>query len=180
MRGVLPDLADENRVRRTRFHLPIEGLRKGRRQFVDDVEAPAAGARRQPMSQHAVRISDHEVHIGRLSFLDVREGRHPPPAPIGVGIVREIVPSVVGRILRLIRAHVAVTPQPIEVTAVAPRVAEHPVDENADPHDPRRVAEVAKLLLRPEQRIDFFVISRVIAVIALRLKDGIEIERRNA
>lgn len=75
----------------------VKSLRKARRQFIDNIEPPAADARRHPMMQHAVLRADDEVHIGRCRLLDIGQCGKAPPALILMRIFFEAVPVISGR-----------------------------------------------------------------------------------
>ena len=59
-------------------------------------------------------------------------------------------------------------------------MAENAVEDDADSFFSRLAAEVRKFLVRPQKRIDFFVIAGIVTVIAFRLEDGIEIDDGDA
>ena len=180
VRRVLPDLADEDRVGVRRLEFAVERLRELRGQFVDDVETPAADAHLRPMVQHAVLVADHEVHVGRRRLRHVRQRGKSPPTVVFVRILMEVVPAVVGRLLRLERAETVVIALAVEVDAVASRMAEYAVEDDADALGPRRLHEILKLLVRAEDRIDLVVVARIVVVVARRLENGIEIDDGNA
>ena len=180
VRRVLPDLADEDRVGVRRLEFAVERLRELRGQFVDDVETPAADARLRPMVQHAVLVTDHEVHVGRRRLRHVRQRGKAPPTVVFVRILMEVVPAVVGRLLRLERAEAIVIALAVEVDAVASRMAEYAVEDDADALGLRRLHEILKLLVRAEDRIDLVVVARIVVVVARRLENGIEIDDGNA
>ena len=180
VRRVLPDLADEDRIGVRRLEFAVERLRELRGQFVDDVETPAADAHLRPVMQHAVLVADHEVHVGRRRLRHVRQRGKSPPAVVFVRILMEVVPAVVGRLLRLERAEAIVIALAVEVDAVASRMAEYAVEDDADALGLRRLHEVLKLLVRAEEWIDLVVVARIVVVVARRLENGIEIDDGNA
>ena len=132
------------------------------------------------MVQHAVLVADHEVHVGRRRLRHVRQRGKAPPTVIFVRILVEVVPAVVGRLLRLERAETVVIALAVEVDAVASRMAEYAVEDDADALGLRRMHEVLKLLVRAEDRIDLVVVARIVVVVARRLENGIEVDDGNA
>ena len=150
VRRILPDLADEDRVGVRRLEFAIECLRELRGQFIDDIETPAADARLRPMVQHAVLVTDHEIHVRWRRLSHVRQCGKTPPAVVFVRVLVEAVPAVVGRLLRLERAEAIVIALAVEVDAVASRMAEYAVEDDADALGLRRLHELLKLLVRAE------------------------------
>ena len=180
VRSILPDLADHDGIGICLLELREEGLREGRRQFVDDIEAPARDALLHPVVHDAVLVVDDEVHVRWRRLFDVRQRGEIPPALVLVREVAEVVPLVVGRIRRLERANRIVLALAVEVAAVAARMAEDTVEDDADALRLRRVDEMAEVLIRAENRVDLVVITRVVVVIALRLKDRVQVDDRDA
>ena len=90
--------------------------------------------------------------------------------------VAEVVPLVVRRIRRLERADRIVLALAVEVAAVAARVAEDTVEDDADALRLRRVDEMAEVLVRAEDRVDLMVIACVVVMVALRLKDRVQVD----
>ena len=92
----------------------------------------------------------------------------------------EVVPAVVGRILRLERAQTVIIAFAVEVDAVASCMAEHAVENDAHPLGLRRIDELLKLFVRAEERIDLMIVSRIVVMVARRLENGIEVDDGNA
>ena len=92
----------------------------------------------------------------------------------------EVVPAIVRRLLRLKRAEAIVIALAVEVDAVASRMAEYAIEDDADALGLRRLHEFLKLLVRAEDRIDLVVVARIVVMIARRLENGIEIDDGNA
>ena len=176
VRRILPDLANHDSIGIRLLELREEGLREGCRQLVDDVEAPARDALLHPVVHDAVLIVDDEVHVGWRRLLDVRQRGEIPPALVLVREVAEVVPLVVGRIRRLERANRIVLALAVEVAAVAARMAEDTVEDDADALRLRRVDEMAEVLVRAEDRVDLMVIACVVVMVALRLKDRVQVD----
>ena len=59
-------------------------------------------------------------------------------------------------------------------------MAEYAVQNNPYSQRPGVLAELSKLLLRSQQRINFFIIARIVTMVAFRFKDRIQINDRNA
>ena len=179
VRRVLPDLADHDGVRVALFKLCKKRLGEGRRQFIDHVEAPACDALLHPVMEHAVLARNDEVHIGGIGLIDVRQRVKVPPAVILIRIAAKTVPRVVRRLLRLIGTERMILLLPVEVDAVAARVAEHAVENDTDAALPGSRDEAAKILDIAKHGINFMIIARVVVMVALRLKNRIEVDARN-
>ena len=89
-------------------------------------------------------------------------------------------PRRIGRILRLIRAHVRIAAVAVEVAAVVAHVREHAVEHHANAHRARVPAQARKVLLRAEHRVDLPVVARVVLVVGARPEDRVEVEHRHA
>ena len=94
--------------------------------------------------------------------------------------VLECVPRIVRRILRLKCAGFGIASLAVEINAVASGVAEHAVKQNTDAELPGCTAERAEVLRIPEQRVNVCIIRRVVAVIGMRFKNGVEVHTRYA
>ena len=92
VRRILPDLADHDGIGICLLELCKKRLREGRRQLVDDIEAPASNAFPHPVVQHAVLVVDDEVHVGGRRLLDVRQRGEIPPALVFVREIAEVIP----------------------------------------------------------------------------------------
>ena len=178
--GILPDLANHHSIFIRLFEFCIEPLRERFRQFIDNVQTPAGNALRKPMMQHAVRCAVDEVHIGRCGFRDVGQGVKVPPAFVFIGEVAEIIPRIVRRLFGLERPHAIILTLAVEVTAVAARMAEHAVQNDADAFFLRQFHQIMELLIRPQNGVNLMIIAGIVMMIAFRFKHGIEINDADA
>ena len=83
--GVLPDLAQQQRILLFRFAGPSDRRDKRIRQLIRHVQPPSGGPQTQPFSNHAVLSAD-KLLIARVQLLHIRQGIHAPPAFISGGI----------------------------------------------------------------------------------------------
>ena len=175
---VLPHLADDEGIVLLGGRGGLELADEGVGQLIGHVEAPAARAGAQPPADDAVLAVD-VVPVSGVGLLDVGQVLDAPPAAVAA-VLLHLVPRVVrgGRILR--RAHVGVVPERVEVARVAAGVVEDAVEDDGDAVRLRIGAERAERLLVAEQRIDALVVGRVVAVVARRLEDRVEVERGDA
>ena len=178
VRRVLPDLADQDAVRL----LGEQGALDLRDELVGElirhVEAPAARARAQPPADDAVAIA-HEL-VERLAVgAEARKVLVAPPPGIGAVVV-EGEPVAVRRPVALPRARLAIGAKAVEVAGVGAAVVEDAVEDDRDPPLGGVDAQLAEALLIAQHRIDAQVVGGVIAVVARRLEDGVEIEHRHA
>ena len=180
VRGVLPDLTDHDGIGVALLQLGKERLGERRRELVDHVEAPARNPLVHPVVKHAVLACDDEVHVGRVGLVDVRQRVEVPPAVVLVRIVAEVVPRVVRRLLRLVRAERAVPMLAVEIDAVAARMAEYAVEDDADAALLCRRDEGTKVLNIAKHGVDLVVVSRIVVMVALGLKDGVEVDARDS
>ena len=180
VRRVLPDLTDHDCVGATLLELGKEGLGEGRRQLVDDVQTPARDPLVHPVMEDAVLPCDDEVHVGWIRLVDVWQGVKIPPAVILIWEIAEMVPRVVRRFLRLICAKRIILLPTVEVDAVAPRVAEYAVEDDADAALACRRDETAEILDIAQHGVNVMIVPRIVVMIALGLKHGVEVDARNA
>ena len=75
---------------------------------------------------------------------------------------------------------VAVPVPLVEIATVRPGMGKDPVQNDADAPLPRFGTEGFEILLRAQERVDAPVVRRVVAVVAVRLEDGVEIDTGDA
>ena len=131
VRGVLPDFAEHERVFVEAFYRAVQAVDKAVGQLIGHIEPPAGRARLEPAADDAAFAVDVRV-IGRVALAHVRQGDEIPPAFVVVRPAAERIPRVVGGLLRAVGAAVSVAALAVEIDAVAARVAEHAVEQNAD------------------------------------------------
>ncbi len=95
--GVLPHLAQQQRVGLERAQAGLEAEDELVGQLVGHVKPEAVCAQRKPVGDDAVVVVDEIAQIGGLKLLEIGQGAEVPPALIVVGIVPEVVPAVVRR-----------------------------------------------------------------------------------
>ena len=132
------------------------------------------------MGQHAVAPGDDELLVGGILLVDVGQGVEAPPGLVVVRPVVEVVPAAVGALGVAVRALAAVVAVAVEVHAVRAGVGEHAVQDDADALLLRRGAELLEVLLRAEGGVDLHVVAGVVLVVAVGLKDGVEVQHRHA
>ena len=178
VRRVFPDLAEHQSVRLFRFRGGAQAVEKTVGQLVGNVEPPAGSARPQPAADDPVRPV-YKAGKVRVPLVDGRQRGKIPPAVVVARPGAEPVPGIIRRSLRLAGPGAGVTPLPVKVDAVAPRMIENAVEQHTDAKLRRCRTQRAKVFLRAEQRIDFSVIRRVVPVVRVRLKHRVEVQAGN-
>ena len=174
--GVLPHLAQEQGVGQ---HAVLGGLDAGDEgvvELVGHVQAPAAGAGAQPVGHHAVGAVDEVLPLG-VGLVGVGQVVHAPPAGVGAVLLHE-VPGAVGRVGRLPGPHGVVVAELVEVAGVHARVVEHAVEDHRDAHLGGLGAQAAEPGLVAQHGVHGQVVARVVAVVGLRLEDGVQVDGR--
>ena len=87
--------------------------------------------------------------------------------------IKRIAPR---RILALPRAHAGVVAVAVEVDRIVARVVKDTVQNDGNAQLLGRLAQLSKVLLGAQNRIDLGVIGGVVAVVARRFKDGVEVD----
>ena len=87
--------------------------------------------------------------------------------------IKRIAPR---RILALPRAHAGVVAVAVEVDRIVARVVEHTVQNDGNAQLLGRLAQLSKVLLGAQNRIDLGVIGGVVAVVARGFKNGVEVD----
>ena len=132
------------------------------------------------MMQDAVLARNDEVHVSGIGLIDVRQGIKVPPAVVFVRVIPKVIPRVIRRLLGLVRTERAVLRAPVEVDAVAARVTEHAVEDDADAARTRFLYERAEILDVAKHGVDLMIVPCVVVMVALGLKDGVEVDARDA
>ena len=147
--GVLPYLAQQDAVRCLLLHGRPDALDKLVGQLVSHVQPPAADALTQPVADDAVSFAVDELAVAGLQLLHIGQVGHSPPALVVVRPMTEAIPFVIGGVLALAGAHRIIVAQSIEIPAVRPGVAEHPVQDDADVQLPGRIHQGLKAVVVP-------------------------------
>ena len=98
--GVLPDLAQQEAVRRSFLHGSADLPNEIVRQLIRHVQPPAFYAKLCIMVYHP----RDERHIAAVGLVDLGQRLKAPPAAVFIGKTAELVPIIVCRALALIRA----------------------------------------------------------------------------
>ena len=80
------------------------------------------------------------------------------------------------RILALPRAHAGVVAVAVEIDRVIARVVEDAIQNDGDAQLLGRLAQLGKVLLGAQDRVDLGVVGRVVAVVARGFKNGVEVD----
>ena len=174
--GVFPHFPDKGRIRLLCLQFLVETGKEPVGQFVGHIQPPAADPGIQPVMEHAVFVPDDEIQVGRLRFRHFRQGSVPPPAAIVFRIFPEMVPLVIGRSGSLPGAQALIGPGPVEVPAVGPGVAEHPVQEDPHPMAPCFPAQDPEGFFRTQEGIDGLVVPSIVPVVAPGLENGVQVQ----
>ena len=174
VRGVLPDLAEQQRVGLFGKYCLLDLGQEVVRKLVSDVQTPAVSTGAQPLADDAVLAQELLAHeLGLL--VDRGHVAHAPPA-----IVRSILVEGEGvaprRILALPGAHTGVVAIAVEIDRVVACVVEDAVQDDGNAQLLGCLAQLGKVLLGAQDRIDFGVVGRVVAMVARGLKDGVEVD----
>ena len=172
--GVFPDFAEQQRVRLFGKYGLLNLGQEVVGKLVSDVQAPTMGTGAQPFADHAVLAQEPLAYqLGAL--IDGGHVAHAPPAVVRAVLV-EIKRIAPRRILALPRAHAGVVAVAVEIDRVVARVVEDAVQNNGNAELLGCLAQLRKVLLGAQDRVDLSVIGRVVAVVARGLKDGVEVD----
>ena len=176
--GVFPDFAEQQRIglfgEHGLFDLGQEVVGK----LVGHVQSPAVGTGAQPFANHAVLAQELLAHqLGAL--IDGGHVAHAPPAVIRTVFmeVKRIAPR---RVLALPSTDAGIIAVAVKVDRIVARVVEDAVQDDRNAELLGRLAQLRKVLLGAQNRVDLGVIGRVVAVVARGLKDGVEVDGRKA
>ena len=174
--GILPHLAQQKLLRA----YPLDGgadlLDEFVRQLVGHIQPEAGSAPTQPCVDDAALAGD-ELHKGGGLLVDLRQGLEAPPAAVAALVLGvKIVPAAVRGVWVVVSAALAVASLAVEVPAVGAGVAEHTVQHDADAVLGGLAAEHLKLFVGAQQRIHVQVVGGVVAVVGVRLKNGVQVQ----
>ena len=125
-------------------------------------------------------VSAYEAGVVLVVLVDVGEGVYAPPSLVLLGVADEAVPAVVFASLRLVCAWLGVSAVLVEVDAVGARVGEHAVENDGNAELFRLAAQLRELLIRAEEGVSLGVVRRVVAVVLVSLKYGVEVDAGHA
>ena len=177
--GVFPHFAEHHGVFILRFRGAVQAVNKAVRQLVGNVQAPAGSTGLKPMPDDTVFAVDIVV-IRRIFLAHIRQRDEIPPTFVVVRPAPKAVPRVIRGRLRAVRAAVAVAALAVKINAVAARVAENTVEQNVNVALFRRRAQRAEVFLIAEQRVNFLIVRRVVTVVGVRFKNGVQINAGHA
>ena len=174
--GVLPHLAQQKLLRA----YPLDGgadlLDERVRQLIGHIQPETGSTTAQPCVDHAALAGD-EFHKGGGLLIDLRQGLKAPPAAVAALVLGvKIIPAAVRGVGVAVSAALAVASLAVEVPAVGAGVAEHTVQHDADAVLGGLAAEYLKLLVGAQQRVHVQVVGGVVAVVGMRLKDGVQVQ----
>ena len=176
--GIFPDLAEQQRVgllgEYGLFDLGQEVIGK----LVGHIQAPAVSTGAQPFTNNAV-LAQEPLAYQFGALIDGGHIAHAPPTVVRAVLV-EIKRITPRRILALPRAHAGVVAVAVEVDRIVARVVEHTVQNDGNAQLLGCLAQLSKVLLGAQNRIDLGVIGGVVAVVARGFKNGVEIDGRKA
>ena len=177
--AVLPDLPQQEARRLLLHHHPPDAGDELVGQLVRHVQPPGVRPGAQPAADDRVRPLNDEINVIRVHLVDGGQGVDAPPAVIAHRPLLKAVPGDVGALVTLRRAEGGVGPAGVEIAAVAAGVVEHSVQHHVDAPLPGLPAQAAEILLRAQHGVHLVVVPGVVAVVAVRLKDGAEVEGGN-
>ena len=176
--GVFPNFAEQQCVRLFGKYCLLDLGQEVVRKLVGHIQTPAVSTGAQPLADDAVLAQNPVAHqLGVL--VDGGHIAHAPPAVVRAVLVegKRIAPR---RILTLPCTYAGVVAIAIEIDGVVARVVEDTVQNDGNAQLLGRLAQLGKVLLGAQNRIDLGVIGGVVAVVARRLKDGVEVDGRKA
>ena len=174
--AVLPHLTQQEAVRFLRLHGLSNFSDEVIGQLVRHIQSPAVGPLPQPVPHHGVLTPHDEVPIGGRLLVHRRQSPYAPPRIVVRGPRMEAVPVEIERILTLGRPQLRVEAFGVEVAADAAGVVEHTVQNDGNAQLLGRLAQLSKVLLGAQDRVDLGVVGRVVAVVARGFKDGVEVD----
>ena len=174
--GVLPHLAQQELLRADPLDSGADLFNKVVRQLVGHIQTEACGTAPQPCVNDTALAGD-ELHIGGVLFVHLGQGLEAPPAAVAALILGvKIVPAAVGGVGVAVSAAVTIAAFAVEIAAVGTGVAEHTVQHDANAVLGGLAAEHLELLVGAQQRVYVEIVGGVVAVVGVRLKDGVEVK----
>ena len=213
--GVLPNLAQHERVVALGHGRALDLRDELVGELVGHVEAPAARTRSQPVTHHA-RLAGDEVAPALAGLNHGRQVVHAPPAVVGavglevepggkrraraLGGVRGIGRGTLGGrrsvchgvcraglacglhagLVRLPGTRLLVGVVAVERARVGAHVVEHAVEHDGDAILLGLTAQRREVLGLAQHVVDAQEVGRVVAVVAARLEDGVEVDGGDA
>ena len=171
VRRILPHLAEHERILALLARVFAQLAQVIHRQFVGHIEPPARASGAQPVPHDGILVGEEIAPHAVVLLVQFRQVAEPPPAFI---IVRPVVEQEPVEPLRL-----AAVPCGDKIRVHRARMAEHAVENDTNPALFRSRAQRGKIRLVAQQRIDAHPVGRIIAMVARRLKAGVEIDRRH-
>ena len=132
----------------------------------------SAGA--QPFTNDAV-LAQEPLAYQFGTLIDGGHIAHAPPTVVRAVLV-EIKRIAIRRILALPRAHAGVVAVAVKIDRVVARMVEDTVQDDGNAELLGRLAQLGKVLLGAQNRIDLGVIGGVVAVVARGFKNGVEVD----
>ena len=174
--GILPHLTQQELFR---AH-PLDGgahfFNKAVGQLVGHIQPETGCAPAEPGVDDAALARD-KFDIGGGLLVDFGQGLKAPPAAVAALVLGvKIVPAAVGGVRVTVSTALTIAALPVEIPAVRARMAEHAVQHDADAVFGRFHAEGFKIFVGAKQWVYVEVIGRVVAVVGVGLKNGVEVE----
>ena len=177
--GVLPHFADEQLVLAVGFDGGTDLFDKIIRQFIRHIQPEAGSPQPQPCINHATLAADKVAVRGVLLF-HFGQGLKAPPAAVAADITGiEVIPAAVGRIAVTVSAAGAIAAFAVKIERIRTGVAEHAIQNNADAVFFGLGAQGGKILVGAQQWIGFQVVGRIVAVVGVSLKNGVQVNAGN-
>ena len=177
--AVLPHLAQQKAVRLLVRHHRADLLNKHVRQLVRHIQPPRIGARPEPAPDNRLLTLNNILDIRRVHLSDRRKTPDAPPALIAPRPLLKRIPGKIRAVLALGRAQAGIGPLVIKIPAVAAGMVEHTVQHHMHPQRPGPPAQPAEILLCTQHGVHLLIIPGIIPVVAVRLKDRTEVNRRH-
>jgi hypothetical protein len=145
--------------------------------LVRHVETPAVGALLDPMPGDA----QQEFTRGPVGHVELRQRPETPPGRVVLGLplaervegkTAEVIPALVARALIVVE-------QIAEGKETASGVVEDPIQDDPNSAGMRLSQQITEVVKRSEAVVDLQIVRRVIAVVAPRREDRIEVDRRD-
>ena len=178
--GVLPDLSQQEAVRRSFLHGGADLRNEIVRQFIRHVQPPAGSSGPQPVPHHGILSPDDEIPVIRRIFPDGRQRPDPPPRVIVCGPRMKAVPMIIGGVGTLGSAGIRIEAVGVEIAALGAGVVEYAVQNHPDTAALRLLTEMVKIVLRAKHGVNGTVIGSVVAVVGGRFKNGVQIQHCDA
>ena len=173
--SVLPDLTDNDFIFAEAFDRLAKIVQELVGKLVGNIKTLSCCAFAEPVLQNSV-LSTNEVSIMLVVFPDIRKSIYSPPSLVGIGKIDESVPIVIFAVLRLVCACFGIASEFVEINAVGTGMRENAVKNYGYTVLFSLPAKLFKLIVSTKQRIGFHIISSIVSVIFMGLKDRVKVK----